>query len=252
MREGGRRLSGAIGRAPAHLRAGLRELEFSAEIEREIRLAGNEGVPRLRAFGSELFLGLAVAGTGASDPGYFDGPVVGRGLSAAYPQGASVRVIGANEPVIIDFTGVFGGYVVDMTRTAVCGTLAPHLERAFEVARAIQDELARNLKPGVPCAELWEHARAMAEHAGLGDQFMGPPGDQARFVGHGVGLELDELPLLAPGYKAELRANQTVAIEPKFVFAGEGAVGIENSFVVTPVGGEKLTGATPDELMRCP
>ncbi len=250
MRDGGRRLAGAIGGVSQHLRAGMTELAFSAEVERLIRLAGNEGVPRLRAFGSELFLGLAVAGTGASDPGYFDGPVVGRGLSAAYPQGASTRVIGANEPVIVDFTSVFNGYVLDMTRTAVCGKLAPHLERAFEIACAIQDEIARNLKPGVPAVELWEHARAMAEQAGLGDHFMGPPGDQARFVGHGIGLELDELPVLAPGFKLELRAGHTIAVEPKFVFPGEGAVGIENSFAVTPSGGEKLTGALADDVMR--
>ena len=129
-----------------------------------------------------------------------------------------------------------GGYVVDMTRIAVVGPLAPELERAFDVARAIQDEVARNLRPGVPCVELWEHARAMAEQARLGEHFMGPPGDQARFVGHGVGLELDELPVLAPGFKAPLRAGQTVAIEPKFVFPGQGAVGIENTFVVTDAG----------------
>jgi Xaa-Pro aminopeptidase len=90
----------------------------------------------------------------------------------------------------------------------------------------------------------------MAEQAGLGDRFMGPPGDQARFVGHGVGLELDELPVLAPGFKAPLQAGQTVAVEPKFVFPGTGAVGIENTFVVTERGGEKLTAALPDEVLR--
>ena len=100
--------------------------------------------------------------------------------------------------------------------------------------------------------ELWEHARAMAEQARLGDFFMGPPGDQARFVGHGVGLELDELPVLAPGSKASLEAGQTLAIEPKFVFPGVGAVGIENTYVVTDRGGEKLTAAVPDEILRAP
>ena len=90
----------------------------------------------------------------------------------------------------------------------------------------------------------------MAEQAGLGDRFMGPPGDQARFVGHGVGLELDELPVLAPGFKGTLAAGQTIAIEPKFVFPGQGAVGIENTFVVTASGGEKLTAAVADDLLR--
>ncbi len=249
MREGAARICGVLGSVPTFLRAGMRELDLSAEIECRLRRAGNEGVPRLRGFNAELFVGLAVAGDAAADPGYFDGPVVGRGLSAAYPQGASTREIREGDPVLVDFTAVFGGYVVDMTRTAVCGALASHLVRAFDVACAIQDEVARNLRPGVPCAELWEHAKAIAEQARLGERFMGPPGDQARFVGHGVGLELDELPVLAPGLDAPLRTGQTVAVEPKFVFPGEGAVGIENTFVVTEDGGEKLTAAVPDRIL---
>jgi Xaa-Pro aminopeptidase len=250
MREGARRIGGVFAAIPTFLRAGMRELDLSAEIEGRLRRAGNEGVPRLRGFNSELFVGLAVAGDGAAEAGYFDGPVVGRGLSAAYPQGASERLIRAGEPVLVDFTAVFGGYVVDMTRIAVVGDLDPRLERAFDVACAIQDEVARSLRPGVPCVELWEHARAMAEQARLGDAFMGPPGDQARFVGHGVGLELDELPVLAPGFKAPLREGQVVAVEPKFVFPGVGAVGIENTYAVTARGGEKLTSDVPDEILR--
>jgi Xaa-Pro aminopeptidase len=252
MREGAARMCRVFSEIPSFLRAGMRELDLSAEVEYRLRKAGNEGSPRLRAFNSQFFIGLAVAGEGAAAPGAFDGPVVGQGLSAAFAGGASERVVRAGEPVIVDFTSVHGGYVMDMTRIAVVGTLAPDLQRAFEVARAIQDELARSLRPGVPCVELWEHAKAMSEQARLGEFFMGPPGDQARFVGHGVGLELDELPVLAPGYKAPLREGQTIAIEPKFVFPGKGAVGIENTFVVTANGGEKLTSGLSDELLRAP
>ncbi len=250
LREGAARMCGVYAELPRLVRAGMRELDLSAEVEYRLRKAGNEGSPRLRAFNAHFFVGLAVAGDGAAAPGAFDGPVVGAGLSAAYAGGASERVIREGEPVLVDFTSVHGGYVVDMTRIAVVGALAPELERAFAVARAIQDEVARNLRPGTSCAELWEHARSMAEQARLGEHFMGPPGDQARFVGHGVGLELDELPVLAPGFKAALRAGQTVAIEPKFVFPGQGAVGIENTYLVTDAGGEKLTAAMPDDLVR--
>ncbi len=252
MREGARAICEVFAEIPSFLRPGMREVDASAEIEYRLRRAGNEGVPRLRAFNAELFIGLAVAGDRAAAPGYFDGPVVGAGLSEAYPQGASAATVRAGEPVIFDFTSVHGGYVVDMTRVAVCGALDPSLARAFDVACAIQDELARSLRPGVVCAELWEHAKAIAEQARLGDFFMGPPGDQARFVGHGVGLELDELPVLAPGFKAPLRAGQTVAIEPKFVFPGAGAVGIENTFVVRDDGGEKLTASLPDDVLVAP
>jgi Xaa-Pro aminopeptidase len=248
LREGARRLSGVLGEVPSFLRPGMREIDLSAEIEHRLRRAGNEGSPRLRTFNAELFVGLAVAGAGAAVPGFFDGPVAGSGLHPAYPLGASERPIGRDEPVLVDFTAVFGGYVVDMTRMAVCGALAPDLARALEVARDIQAEVAAALRPGAVPEDLWSRALAMAGEAGLGDCFMGPPGDQARFVGHGVGLELDEPPVLAPGSRVPLRAGQTVAVEPKFVFPGRGAVGIENTWVVTESGGERLT-TLGDELM---
>ena len=248
MREGARRLSAVLGEVPSFLRPGMREIDLSAEIEHRLRRAGNEGSPRLRTYNAELFVGLAVAGAGAAVPGFFDGPVAGSGLHPAYPLGASERPIGRDEPVMVDFTTVFGGYVVDMTRMAVCGALAPDLTRALGVAGAIQAEVASGLRPGAVPEDLWARALAVAGQAGLGDVFMGPPGDQARFVGHGVGLELDEPPVIAPGSRVPLRAGQTVAVEPKFVFPGRGAVGIENTWVVTGSGGERLTGPG-DELM---
>lgn len=250
MREGARRLGGVLRQVPEFLRPGLTELEVAAELERRLRLAGHEGSPRLRAFNAELFGGLVVAGAGAAGPGFFDGPVVGQGLHAAYPIGASSRPIRAGEPVICDYTTTCGGYVVDMTRTAVCGPVAPEVERALEASRRIQAAVAALLRPGTPCTAPWERALELAEEAGLSGVFMGPPGDQARFVGHGVGLELDELPVLAPGAKGVLEAGQTIAVEPKFVLPGVGAVGVENTFVVTEGGGERLDDL-PDDLLRC-
>jgi Xaa-Pro dipeptidase len=249
LRDGGARIAAVLREVPSFLRPGMTELEVTAEIEVRLRRAGNEGSPRLRAFNAELFVGLAVAGDAAAAPGFFDGPVVGRGLGAAYPLGASRRPVRADEPVLLDYTGVFGGYVVDMTRVAVCGALDEDLARAHGVARAIQDEVARGLVPGASCLALWERAKANADEAGLGDRFMGPPGDQARFVGHGVGIALDELPVLAAGAKASLVAGQVVAVEPKFVFPGRGAVGIENTWVVTARGGERLTTLADDVLV---
>jgi Xaa-Pro aminopeptidase len=250
MRNGAVRICGVLGEVPSFLRAGMRELDLSAEIEARLRRAGNQGAPRLRGFNSELFVGLAMAGESAAAPGYFDGPAVGPGLGPEYPQGAGWRPVGRDEPVLLDWTAVFDGYVLDMTRIAVVGALAPDLVRAFEVAREIQAKVQAALRPGAIPSEIWESAKAQAEAAGLCDQFMGPPGDQTRFVGHGVGLELDEWPVLAPGFKDPLQAGQTIAVEPKFVFPGRGVVGIENTFVVTAAGGEKLTAALPDEILQ--
>jgi Xaa-Pro aminopeptidase len=241
-------LSGVMAEVPSFLRPGLREIDVSAELEVRMRRAGNEGSPRVRGFNQEFFMGLAVAGGAASAPSYFDGPVTGSGLSPSSPLGASAAPIGRDVPVLLDYTAIKDGYVTDMTRMAVCGRLAPALQRAFEVARAIQDELAAGLVPGAVPSRLFALAQERAEAAGLGDRFMGPPGAQARFVGHGIGLELDEVPVLAPGFDAPLQLGMTLAVEPKFVFPGQGAVGIENTFAVAAGGGERLS-ALPDDLL---
>jgi Xaa-Pro aminopeptidase len=248
MRETARLLAGVFREVPSFLRPGMREVDLAAELEVRMRRAGNEGSPRVRGFNQEFFMGLAVAGGAATAPSYFDGPVTGRGLSPSSPLGASIDVIGRDVPVLLDYTAIKGGYVTDMTRIAVCGRLAPELERAFRVAREIQDDLGAALAPGAVPSELFATARRRADEAGLGDRFMGPPGAQARFVGHGIGLELDELPVLAPGFDAPLRTGQTVAIEPKFVFPGQGAVGIENTWAVGDRGGERIT-QLPDDLI---
>lgn len=242
-------LCDAYRQVPTFLRAGMTELELAAEFEYRMRRAGNEGSPRLRGFNQELNGGgLAVAGAAAAAPGYFDGPVTGRGLSAAAPVGASTAPIPRDAPVMLDYTAMKDGYIADMTRVAVCGQLPPELEHAFQVALAIQEEVARSLCPGAVPAAVWEQARAIAAAAGLGDHFMGPPGAQARFVGHGIGLELDELPVLAPGFEAPLVAGQAIAVEPKFVLPGLGAIGIENTWAVAERGGIRLT-ALDDAVM---
>jgi len=181
-------------------------------------------------------------------PGFFDGAVTGRGLSAASPHGASQASLVAGSPVFMDYTGVFDGYIVDMTRVFSIGRLPDQLMKAFEVSLAIQSYLVERLKPGAVCEELFQAAAGLAEEAGLGNCFMGPPGENARFVGHGVGLELDEFPVLAQGFKVPLKAGQTIAIEPKFVFPGQGVIGIENTFAVSEAGGEKITDI-PDDIV---
>jgi Xaa-Pro dipeptidase len=163
-------------------------------------------------------------------------------LMAPLPDaGASQQIIGRNEPVFMDYTGVFNGYITDMTRIFVLGTLDPELQRAFDLSLVIQEHLRKSLKPGAICEELFQQAVEIADKGGFGANFMGMPGEQARFVGHGVGLELDEFPVLAQGFKMPLQAGQTLAIEPKFVFPDKGVIGIENTFAVSNNGGEKIT-----------
>lgn len=246
MKESGELVCSVFRQVPEFLKPGMRELDLSAEFECRLRKAGSEGLVRMRAFNQELLQGLTVSSITAGEPGFFDGAVTGLGLSSASPHGASRAVIPADSPIILDYTGVSNGYIVDMTRIFCLGTLSAELRHAFDTALAIQKRLVENLRPGAICEELFLTSLEMAAAAGLEKNYMGAPGENARFVGHGVGLELDEFPVLAQGFKSPLIAGQTVAIEPKFVLPGHGVIGIENTFAVSDRGGIKLTDLADD------
>lgn len=251
LRESGARLAAVFASIPSLIRRGMTELELSAAIESRLRLAGHEGYVRMRAFNQELYMGLAVSVDGTRT-GFFDGAVTGRGLSPASPHGASQRVIPENTPIVCDFSGVFDGYVTDMTRFFSIGEIDGELERGFRVALEIQQEIASLLRPGAVCEELFARSLEMATTHGLETFYMGAPGENARFVGHGVGLELDEFPVLAQGFTERLVEGNVIAVEPKFVFPGKGVVGIENTFLVTADGGVKLTDLPDDPIVVDP
>src|SRR5690606_4699240 len=118
---------------------------------------------------------------------------------------------------------------------------------AHDTARQILDMVAREARPGATGQQLWERSVDIARRAGLEEHFMGAGNSRVRFVGHGVGLELDEWPILAPKQTTPLEAGNVIAVEPKFFFPGVGAVGLESTFLVTPDGAERLS-ITPEEL----
>ena len=239
----------AILEVPNILRAGMREIDFVAEIEKFVRVRGHIGNMRLRAYNQELFLGMVVSGESASTPTAFDGPAGGEGVSPSMPQGAGWKVVRENEPILIDIAVAVDGYIVDQTRMAVIGELEPQMEGAYQIAMSIIKETERNAKPGTLWSEHYLNALKMAEDAGLQDHFMGFKKDQAKFLGHGVGIELDEFPVLAKGLDHPLEVGMVIAIEPKFTFPGKGVIGIENTYVVTENGLEPLSFA-PEEIIK--
>jgi Xaa-Pro aminopeptidase len=245
MRISGARLAAVFSLIPEFLRPGMRELDLAAEFEYRLRKEGLGGFLRMRGFNQEI-TGIAVSGGNAAVSGCFDGPITGKGHWRAAPYGPSTDVIGEGVPIVVDYGGSCNGYLVDMTRMFCFGRLDNRLKEALSVSYDIQAWIRDNLRPGNICEEIYNGAAGMAADAGLLGYFMGYPGETSKFVGHGVGLELDELPVLAPKFKAPLQAGQTVAVEPKFLFPGLGAVGIENTFAVTEGGGEKLTDLVDD------
>jgi Xaa-Pro aminopeptidase len=232
-------------RIPGILRDGMTEAEFAGRVEAEARALGHQGVIRMRAFNGEMFYGQLLTGASGAVPSFLDTPLAGTGLSPAVAQGVSFKPIGRGEPVVFDFVPVLDGYVADFTRIFVLGKLPGKLRRAYETALRAQEAAAAAAQPGATCRQVWEAALAVAEGDGLGAHFMGHGPSQVRFVGHGVGLELDELPVLSPN-DLVLEEGMVFALEPKFVLPGLGAIGIENTWVVTADGVERLTVAPED------
>ncbi len=225
---------------PAILKEGMTEIELAGRIEAEARKMGHQGIVRMRMFGGELFYGHVMAGATAAAPSYLSSPTGGEGVTPAIAQGSSLRPISRNEPVLVDLVFATDGYISDHTRIFSIGELPEDLKAAHHAMREVQAAVKKAAVPGAAAGALYDLALETAEAHGLGDYFMGVGDQRIRFVGHGVGLELDEFPFLAKGQKLELEAGMVIALEPKCIFPGKGVVGIENTHVVTENGLEQL------------
>ena len=226
---------------------GKTDLEVAAELEFFARKEGHQGIIRFRSFNSELYFGHIFSGADGAVPAYLDAPLGGSGLNPAVGQGAGYKRIKAGEPIIIDFIVAYDGYLVDQTRTMSVGQLPDDLQQAYADMVKIQDKLYAIASPGVIWGDIYRQCCGLAEELGYRDNFMGVTGAQVSFIGHGIGIEVDEFPFIAKGFDEQvLEKNMTFAFEPKVVYPGIGAVGIENTWRVTDNGLEKITFASED------
>ncbi|MDR1356266.1 MAG: Xaa-Pro peptidase family protein [Tannerellaceae bacterium] len=230
---------------PACYRPGMTDLDFQYEIEHLMRRNGSIGI--FRTFGSnmDIFQGSILTGDNAGAPSPFDFALGGAGAGVFAPLGANGTLLEDGMAVMVDMAGNYTAYITDMTRTFSIGKLPELACRAHQVSRLIQEETERIARPGISCAELYRLALAIVSQEKLEPYFMGTK-QQAKFVGHGIGIQINELPVLTPRSKDILQPNMVFALEPKFVIPGVGAVGIENSFLVTETGIEKVTQAEED------
>lgn len=233
---------------PACFRPGMTDLEFQFEIEKRMRQHGSLGL--FRAFGAnmDIFMGSILAGENAEAPSPFDFALGGGGMDASCPLGANGTLLEEGTAVMVDMAGNYTAYMTDMTRVFSVGKLGDLAYRAHQTALDIQHEIEATAGAGTVCSELYDRAARKVEKEGLAPYFMGTR-QQAKFVGHGIGIQINELPVLTPRSKEVLQPGMVFALEPKFVIPGTGAVGIENSFLVTDNGLEKLTRC-PEEIIE--
>lgn len=250
MRESGLRHEAVYRRIPQLYQPGMTDIELQVEIERLSRLQGCLGQFRVAGSDMELFMGSILTGDNADAPSPYDFAMGGAGMDPSLPVGADGSEIKPGSTVMVDMNGDFTGYMTDMTRTFRLGDIAPEAMRAHELSRAICRRLAGMGVPGTPARDLYETALAMVREAGLEAYFMGHR-QHAGFVGHGLGIEINEAPVIAPRSRDILAEGMCIALEPKFVIPGTGAVGIENTYVVRAGGQpmECITGA-PEEIIN--
>lgn len=225
---------------------GMTDVELQVEIERESRLEGCLGQFRINGDDMELYMGNILVGDNADVPTPYDFAMGGEGMDPSLPVGCNGTVIKPGNSVMVDVNGNYTGYMTDMTRTYYVEEIGDLARKAHECSIAICRRLAELGRPGTEAKALYEEAEKMAREAGLHEYFMGHR-QKAGFVGHGVGIEINELPVIAPRSRDILQENNVIALEPKFVIPKTGAVGIENTYVVTPDGLKPLTN-TPEGL----
>jgi len=249
IRAAGIQVGRVIDAARDILSEGMRELDLAASLEKRARELGHQGVLRMRGFNQELFYGHVITGPHSALMSHLDAPSGGMGVNPSVAQGAGFRVIRRGDPVSVDFVGCVDGYLIDQTRLMVIGELDDELEEGFQKAMTIQDRVVAEAGPGIRWSILYDVAVETARDLGVADRFMGPPGEQVRFVGHGVGLEVDEYPFLAPRQDRELETGMVLAVEPKVFHPGKGITGIEDTYLLTEDGLERLT-VTEREIIK--
>ncbi len=230
----------AYGHIEAMYEEGMTDFELQIEIERRLRMEGCLGIFRVAGPSMEVFMGSLLSGNNADVPSPYDFALGGSGLDESLPIGCNGTLIKQGSTVMVDLCGNFTGYMTDMSRTFSVGQIPELAHRAHATSRNIHETLRAMARPGVAAAEMYNTAYDIAAKAGLSDYFMGHT-QHAGFIGHGVGIEINELPVLAPRSRDILAEGNIIAIEPKFVIPGTGAVGVENTYLVTGNGIECLT-----------
>lgn len=233
---------------PKLYRVGMTDVELQVEIERISRLEGCLGVFRISGQSMEIYMGNVLAGRNADVPAPYDFAMGGRGLDPSIPGGAAGEEIKEHNAVMVDLNGNFTGYMTDMTRVFAVGSLPQEAVDAHQCSIDICRAFEREARPGVEARTLYEMCADMARERGLERYFMGHR-QHAGFVGHGVGIEVNEWPVIAPRSRQILERNNTIALEPKFVIPEVGAVGIENTYVIEDTGARSLTNA-PEEIVQ--
>ena len=221
-------------------REGISELDLVAAAESVSRSEGFGGQVQMRRFPLECNRGVIVSGRAGGVPSFFDSAVGGSGPHPFAGMGSGFNKIKPNEPVLVDLVHVHRGYVVDMTRMFSLGSLSEEWHQRLDDMIAVKDAVVNVLDKGGLCSQAWVEGQSLAHELGHEQHLMGMQPDQSKFLGHSVGLQLDESPVVAAGFDRPLPVGGVMAIEPKLVYA-EGSIGSEDTWIRSEEGMRAVT-----------
>jgi Xaa-Pro dipeptidase len=246
MKRSGQMLAEVFAIARNVIREGVTELDIDAALVAEGRKLGHQGLIRMRGINQEMTVTTVQTGYTGTITTFVDGPITGAGITPAVPYGSSFNKVEKGIPVTVDYGATHNGYITDETRTFVVGRLKEMFRKPYETALEIIGDVTNFAREGVDCTEIFSRAYSIVQKAHLQDYFMGCGEGQVSFIGHGVGLEVNELPVITARHGRVLRAGMVFALEPKFVLPPYGAIGIEVDLIVRPDSVERVTGDSID------
>ncbi|MDD4164235.1 MAG: Xaa-Pro peptidase family protein [Eubacteriales bacterium] len=228
---------------PTLLFEGISEAEFVGELYSELMKRGHQGLTRFSMFQTEMGIGQVAFGENSLYPTSFDGPGGSRGMNAAVPIiGSYNRKLKKGDSVFVDAAFGILGYHSDKTQVFVYGGKPPQeAVKAHNLCMELQNTLASRLITGAIPSEIYRTVMQELDESEK-ENLGGYKDRKVRFFGHGIGLQVDEYPVIAEGFDSPLEANMVIALEPKKGIAGFGVVGVEDTYVVTANGGRCITG----------
>jgi Xaa-Pro aminopeptidase len=248
IREAGNRHKQIYDQIPDMIQEGMTEWELGSAIHGHMLKLGYTGLARLTTINSEFFAGVISFGESGNYPTAFVGPGGSVGLCPAFPYLGGTRRLKKGDPVFIDTGFAHEGYFTDKTRVFGLGRLNQAAIDAHMICLDIQEAVRCRLKPHAIPSEIFEEVyETEIVPRKFEENFMGFGSNQVSFLGHGLGLAIDEFPAIARKVHFPLKRNMVIALEPKKGLKDIGLVGVENTFLVTAQGGEKLTPGS-DEI----
>lgn len=224
------------------LDAGRTEFELSASMEYAARKNGGDGVVWFHRWDGCLpGGGIVSSGPNAWEVSGHAMTVTGVGMSESLPWGASQRKIEQGDLVVVDYGICREGYHADMARTYCVGKPSDQQQDLWNRLVELHLSVIDKIKPGVTGEQLYLYAEQLAKNNGMLESFMGVNNSRGAYIGHSIGLEIDEDPVLGLGFTQPLPSGAVITIEPKFMVPGLGSVMIEDDILITENGYEILS-----------